>query len=208
MAYTKAQQAIKTKRGHIGKWYLKETTDLYTLWVSLYPSEEVAIAHAVWFANITTYGRARSSRSKFESVRDEWIKSRTAGGMFAGTVPVPCYRCRGTGYVANDKKKPVECPDCDGGVFEIKPVYLHRVVIEGLVMTLRSFTKPEVELALDVYEGFDVTGPSQLPMTGLLRILSYYAVAVLGMRWVKGRYRNNTSKWKYKPGYKSQRGVR
>jgi hypothetical protein len=57
-------------------------------------------------------------------------------------------------------------------------------------MLIESPVKPGSVLDnLPEYEEFDVSSPSLLPMSALLRITSYYAVGELGMYFMKGQYR-------------------
>jgi len=177
-----------SRRGYIFGWYRLAAKPLYDMWVSLYDNEEQAIAHMIWFTNITTRGRAYSSRTKFESVRDEWIIDRSRGGKFVKLYPIQCFKCKGKGFTISDKRKAVKCPYCDQGVRVMKPLYLHRVLVGDREMLISSFVKPTVALALPDYEGFDVIGPSRLPMSALLRMLSYYAVGILDMYFYRGEY--------------------
>lgn len=179
-----------TTRGHWPRWYRLDTVGLYKLWLGQYPSEGVAIAHAIWFGNITTRDKAQSTRFKYESIRDRWVKDYTQGGRSLGLEPVPCYLCRGTGWTFGDNRKPVQCAVCDKGVYEHRLLYMHLCVVEGYSMYIKSYTKPQrEERGLPEWEGFDVDGPSILPMTALMRMLSYVAVVKLDMLFIKGRYR-------------------
>ena len=175
-------------RGYIFGWYRLAAKPLYDMWVSLYASEEEAIGHMIWFTNIMTRGKAYSSRTKYESVRDEWIVGRSNGGKFVKLYPIQCFKCKGRGFTISNKRKAVKCPYCDQGVRVMKPLYLHQVLVAGREMLISSFVKPEVARPLPDYEGFDVLGPSRLPMSALLRILSYYAVALLDMYFYRGEY--------------------
>lgn len=189
-----------SRRGYIYGWYRFAAKPLYEAWVSLYADEEEAIAHMIWFANIMTRSRAYSSRTKFESIRDVWVISRSQGGRFVKLDPIRCYRCGGKGFTISDKRKAVKCPHCEQGTRGMRSVYLHQVFVGGNIMLIYSFVKPTVEVDVPNYEGFDVSGPSRLPMSALLRILSYYAVAYLNLYFYKGEYRLKSKRIKEKLG--------
>lgn len=195
---------VLSKRGYVFAWYRLSAKPLYELWVSLYPSQEEAIAHMLWFANVLTRDKAYSSRMKYESVRDEWLQTRSVGGKFLHLNPISCYKCKGKGFAleiretGRSKKKKltkIDCTQCDNGVHGMQSIYLHKVQVGRLDMLVQSSVKPTLILHdLPDYEDFDISNPSRLPMSALLRILSYHAVGELGMYWSKGRYRVKKNK--------------
>jgi hypothetical protein len=190
-----------SRRGYVFAWYRLTAKPLFELWLTIYPSYEEAVGHMIWFANIMTRDKAYSSRTKFESVRDEWLRTRSIGGRFLKLNPTPCYKCKGKGYsisitpagTGRSKKTKlgkVACTACDNGVHGVKSIYLHKVPVGGVDMLIESPVKPGSVLDnLPEYEEFDVSSPSLLPMSALLRITSYYAVGELGMYFMKGQYR-------------------
>lgn len=149
-------------------WSRTPAQKLYGQWVSQFDSEEEAIATAIWIANRLVKDKAPSTRRKFYSIKDEWLK-RHADDVIEGRIAreeaKPCWTCEGTGEVGQQ-----ECWDCDGGyrwngdecwtcdglgtvgpecpkccgtgVYQSRHLYEHRLVVAGTTYSFHSYIKP------------------------------------------------------------------
>src|SRR5210317_1809346 len=108
-------------------WTQYPTHELYERWLDQFPTEEDAIAEAIFLANRHVKTKAAETKRKFYSIKERWIerhqdqlvdgrivqeeklKCRTCDGK--GKVqPGPCYRCDCTGTGPNGKV----CRNCAG----------------------------------------------------------------------------------------------
>lgn len=147
-------------------WSRTPTQKLYEQWVSQFDSEEEAIASAIWIANRLVKDKAASTRRKFYSIKDEWLK-RHADDVIEGRIARKeideCWTCDGTGKIEYEYDEYDEydydyeyddddddeydgeyvCPKCCGtGVYQSRHLYEHRLVVAGTTYSFHSYIKP------------------------------------------------------------------
>jgi len=111
---------------------------LWGTWLENFNNEEEAIVTAIWIANRVVKDKAKSTRKKFYSLKDEWITRhqdclvegriareeslicRLCDGIGKLTKDVECYRCYGSGFYSRDfdEYEDEPCLVCEGeGIF-------------------------------------------------------------------------------------------
>lgn len=177
------------------------------MWLEDYGgNEELAIAHAIWFLSLQIRGKKRSSQLKYQSLRDYFVRLNMKGGVGkqAGVVKAMCWHCEGSGVEPGRIRK--ACEKCLGSKeYKTYPIYLHKLQICGKEFTVQSRIEPLVTGEVGG-EWFEADRPPLLPFGGILRIMSYVAVAKWNLVFVSGRYKERSAKNKNAKTNKTPKG--
>lgn len=180
-----------TRNGFPYRWYRKRSMELWQMWLEDYGGDEdLALAHAIWHLSLQIRGKKRSSQLKYLSFKDYFVKHyrETGVGKWVGLSKAICWNCEGSGIEPGHVRK--TCEKCGGSKeYKTYPVYIHRLNISGKEMILQSRVEPIHEgEAGEKEEWFEADKPPLLPFGGILRVMSYVAVAKWGLLFVSGRY--------------------
>jgi hypothetical protein len=183
----------------IKNWTKLNATALWRAWAAQFNSEVEAEATAIFAANRLVKDKARSTKRRFYSIKDEFIRRHLADLVLGQKVRDEireCWACDGTG-----EDYGCTCQRCDGtGEYSRRTLYLHRFVIEGSQYAFHSYEAP-ISLSDEPGEDLESYGGSfseaeledlALPMSGLLRMLGYVAVAKWHMQRAGDRYQQRT----------------
>ena len=156
----------------IKNWTKLSAEKLFTTWCAMFPCEESAIAHAIWITNRLVKNKARSSRRKFYSIKDAWLRRHQdclSEGRVARMEERPCWDCDGTGKAEpaccwkcdgmGEMEWGEECWKCDGlgvvnsdgecsrcygtGIHSRHILYEHRLTVAGQRYSFHSYTAPD-----------------------------------------------------------------
>lgn len=181
----------------IANWTKLKAADLWRSWSAQFDNETEAIATAIFIANRLVKDKAPSTKRRFYSLKDEFIKrnqhSLTMGQAVRDEVR-ECWDCDGTG---DDWCWDGPCEKCGGtGIYSKRTLYLHKFIIGGQAYSFHSYQEP-ISLSEEKGEDLESYGGKfseseladlALPMSGLLRMLAYIAVTRWHMKFVKDRY--------------------
>lgn len=179
--------------GRLQGWSKLSAEQLWLRWRSGFESDDDAIGTALWIANREAKTHALSTKKKLYSVKDEFIRRYGSEGYRVREESKLCFSCDGSG----EDRYGERCERCDGtGKYLQRWLYVHHFEVAGKTYSFHSYQEPKVLLeglgeSLDNYgTRFTVEEVKQLalPMTGLIRILSYVAAALWKMQFVHGRY--------------------
>lgn len=178
--------------GRIKGWTRCTTVELWEKWRGQFDSDDEAIATAVWMANRLVKEAAKTTKTKFYSIKDAFIQRYGREGQLAREEVRPCHLCDNSGVWDG-----ATCYRCDGtGIYMTRRLYLHTFEVAGTKYRLHSYVEPKLlldEMAADEAQYGSKFSEEEwaalgLPMSGLLRILSYVAAAKWKMQLVGGRY--------------------
>jgi len=206
----------------IKNWTKMKAAELWSTWRVQFENEDEAILTAIWIGNRLVKDKAKSTRRKFYSIKDEFITRNQAhliDGRKVREEYDECWDCRGTGHVyevlnrnlseeqetqvyywSRDmcegdppegvRVKRQRCAKCGGtGKYRPRWLYSHTFSFDGRVYRFHSYQKP-VKLSDEPGEDLEQYGGKfteaeladlSLPMTGILRALSYVAAAIWGL---------------------------
>jgi hypothetical protein len=179
--------------GRIRRWTRCTTAELWQMWREQFESDDEAIATAVWMANRLVKEAAKSTKIKFYSIKDAFIQRYGQAGQLAREEVRPCHACDNSGVLWDG----ATCYRCDGtGIYMTRRLYLHTFEVAGTKYRLHSYVEPKTlldEMAADEAQygsrfSDEEWSALALPMSGLLRILSYVAAAKWKKQLVGGRY--------------------
>lgn len=173
----------------ISGWTGLSTNHLWDVWRADFESDDAAIATAVWQANKMVKSAARLTRRKFYSIKDEFIRRYGRIGQQARLDQYDCFRCEGEGW----------CDYCEGtGVYREAWLYLHEFEVAGQTYRLHSYVEPKTLVgSIDGLPHQGAYGAQftdeeianlPLPLSGLVKMLSYVAAAMWTMQLLDGRY--------------------
>jgi len=179
-------------------WTTRTDEDLFHQFVRNFINEEEAIAHAIWMGNRLVKERAKSTKKKFYSLKDEWLNRHEdclIEGRIAREEGKTCWDCGGTGTIDEDN----QCSSCQGtGKYRTWNLYEHRLEVAGQRYTFHSYVRPkhlsdEPGADCEEYGGRfseEELGELALPMSGILKILGYVAKVYWGLQFstYSGRY--------------------
>lgn len=178
--------------GRIPDWSKASAEELWRMWRVQFASDDSAIAVAVWSANRLVKDKARSTKRTFYSIKDAFIDRYGSEGRRVREEKQRCFRCHEG--VTDDGDI---CDHCDGyGVYRSRWLYLHEFTVAGVPYKLHSYVEPKV-LLLEPAEDAEHFGTSfteaeqsslALPMTGLLKLLTYVAAALWKLHCYDGVY--------------------
>lgn len=181
----------------IKNWTRFRSADLWCLWREQFNSDDDAIATAVWMANRMVKDKARSTRQLFYSIKDEFIRRYAVAGVRVREEVKSCWDCDGSGidpWNGDDEA----CGKRGGsGIYASRWLYLHEFDVAGRHYKFHSYVEPKVLLAGVAgdaeHYGERFTEEEEralaLPMTGLLRLLTFIAATKWGMRVYARQYR-------------------
>lgn len=212
----------------IKNWTKNNASELWGQWLAMFNDEEEAIITAIWIANRLVKDKAKSTKRKFYSIKDAWIKKHQndlTSGRIAREESLPCRLCEGTGtlefnltcshcygsgehegYYENDTCHTCDgegyfpagdCPKCQGtGKYKTWNLYEHRFDLNGNPYCFHSYAEPDKlddEPGADCEEyggrfGEEELNEMALPMSGLLKLLTYIAAAKWKLQLYDGRY--------------------
>ena len=175
----------------IKNWTKFSAKELFEIWVSLFENEREAIDTAVWIGNRLVKDKAKSTRRRFYSIKEEWMLQRRSyltSGQKVREESLECRSCCGEGKrkeFGDDKAfSLIECNRCHGtGKYRTWWLYLHTFNIDGQEYSFHSYVKPHLLSDTPGEDKEDYGGrfteeelnDLALPMTGLLKILGYVA---------------------------------
>lgn len=169
-------------------WTTLRAPALWAAWRAQFGSDDEAAATAIWIANRTVKDKARSSKRKFYSVKDEFIRRNLARaeGQRARLETQPCW-CGGE----------PDCWKCDGtGVYRSRWLYVHRFQVAGQAYSFHSYVEPlrlldgqaeDAERYGGTFSEAELAALA-LPFSGLLKLLGYVAAGLWGMHWAGDSY--------------------
>lgn len=171
-------------------WTRLSADDLWSAWLKQHRTETEAIAVAIFTANRLVRDTARSTKRRFYSIKDEWIRRHQCyliDGRRIRREASECWSCGGQG-----------CDDCDySGEYSSRWLYVHNFSIDGRKYSFHSYQVPST-LSDEAGEDKEAFGGQfseeeladlPLPLSGLVRMLTYVAAGKWGMRiQPDGRY--------------------
>lgn len=192
-------------QGRIKNWTKLSPGALCSKFSSAFPSEEEAVVAAIFACNrLIKKSRSRSTKADFYSIKGLFLKNiGSREDIFVAGYKVRdeytfCRRCDGTGkYIYPEDEFEEEeqmgiCPDCNGtGRYHTGTLYLWKLNIQGQPYSFHSYIEPE-KLEKEKGEDQEVFGDQfteeekqvlQLPMSGLFKILKYYATIKWNWWW-------------------------
>lgn len=182
----------KGRRERIERWTRLSAGELWLAWRAQFESDDDAIMTAVWIGNRLVKAKALSTRRLFYSIKDAAIVRYGEGGSRAREEKWICYHC-----VEGIDAYGDPCERCGGsGVFKAKWLYLHEFKVAGQVYRLHSYVEPKVlsdepSADLESYGGSFSDAEQKalaLPLSGLLRLLTYVAAAIWKLQVYNGTY--------------------
>jgi len=182
------------RAGRITDWTKLTAEQLWAEWQQQFDSDDAAIATAVWMANRLVKDKARSTKQKLYSIKDEFIQLYGNVGKRARKEVQECWNCGGTGDDGDGW-----CDRCDGtGEYRSRWLYLHTFEVAGQRYSLHSYIAPKIlsddppDASGEQQFGGHFTVAEQkalaLPLSGLLKLLSYVAAARWDMKCYDGVY--------------------
>lgn len=174
--------------GRIPNWTQLNAQQLWSAWRRGFRSEDQAIGFAVWSGNRLIKQASRRSQIKFYSIKDEFIRRHSESAQPIREESKPCFRCGGTGWYDEHNE---ECGRCKGtGQYLCRTLYLYEFVVEGQRYSFHSYATPKIVLtehAPDLPSYGQMFAQNELdllplPMSGILRLLTYVAAAIWKMQ--------------------------
>lgn len=193
MLFDLPEAPAKGRRERISGWTKLNGEQLWTAWRGQFESDDEAIITAVWMMNRLIKNAARATRRRGYSIKDAAIARYGSEGRRAREEKKVCWGCDGTG----EDEYGDCCYRCDGtGVYSSRWLYLHEFTVARQRYSLHSYQTPKVLLEgesgdAERFGGTFSEGELKalaLPMSGLMRLLSYVAAAKWGMKLMGGVY--------------------
>ncbi len=158
---------------------------LWEAWEAQFNAEDEAVATAIWMANRFVKDKALSTRRKFYSIKDDFIRlnqRNLVDGRKVRDEPMVCARCEGEGTVVRGGRV-MKCRRCNGTGTYTPTLFVHNFNLGDQRYSFHSYVQParlSTKLGEDKEEyGGHFTEEElkeiALPMTGLLRILELYS---------------------------------
>lgn len=182
--------------GRIGRWTTCSAQELWTRWRALFEADDDAIMTAIWMGNRLVKSHVKPTRRKFYSIKDAAIKRYGTGeAQRVREEKSECWACQGMGIDPYTPDEP--CERCGGtGSHRSWWLYVYAFTVAGQRYCFHSYVEPATLLDGEGgnAEQFGSRFTDQeladlaLPMTGLLKLLSYVAAGLWGMQMDNGRY--------------------
>lgn len=189
---TTTSDLARGRQGRIKLWSKLSAQELWLLWCYQFETEDEALVTAIWIANRLIKTCSRNSRTRFYSIKDEFIRRHSEEGQQTRLEKTECRECEGKGDDGSGW-----CERCDGsGIWRERWLYLHTMTVAGRRYAFHSYQEPK--LLLDGTSGDDERfgglfseeelNDLALPVSGLLKMLSYVAAAIWKLRYLNRRY--------------------
>lgn len=189
--------AAEVRKVRIQGWTTMSAEELWRCWAGQFASQEEAIASAIWVGNRL----AKSSKNpdairKFYSIKEHWLTTiQDSVGRRVRLEQKICFRCDGNG-----------CERCGySGIFEERWLYEHEFAIGDQFYQFHGYTPPKSilpemgQVAFGAKFGDEDIKELALPFSGLVRMLGYVAVVVMGLTFNGRRYVGRTLQDDYIP---------
>lgn len=177
--------------GRLKSWTKLSAEALWSAWRSDFESDDDAIAHAVWCANRLCKTKSRSSKRRFYSIKDEFIRRYASEGIAIKQEVRYCRVCGGI----DTSRLAARCYACGGsGIYASRWLYVYFFEVAGQAYSFHSYVEPRVlgrpdtEAANDEEDlggrfSEEEIRAMRLPWSGLLKMLGYVAAVLWEMQY-------------------------